>query len=225
MKYQPSGKIFLAAGLTVLLAACASDPSIDQRVDAKNDAGLYPVENSRLDEMFVDIETDFKGFTQVYVAPLDTSIAEVDYDADVREWRSRDWQLSEKDKTGLTEMFEQSVSSKFDVTGVSLVDEPGAGVLVVEPTLKKLEPAAPKDTFSERDPGSKYFSEGAGKVTLAFDFKDGGTGKLIATAMDRRDAGTEWQRNTAIHNRWEVQRLFNRWVSMFDQSLERIQQQ
>ncbi len=224
MKYQPAGKIFLAAGLSVLLAACASDPSIDSRADAKNEAGLYPVENSRLDEVFVDIETDFKGFQQVYVAPLDTSIVEVDYDADIHEWRSRDWQLSDKDKAGLTEMFQKSVNSKFEVAGVSLADQPAAGVLVVEPTLKKLEPVAPKDNFSDRNPSDRYYSEGAGKVTLEFTFKDGTTGKVIGTAMDRRDAGTQWQENTAIHNRWEVQRLFNLWVSMFDRSLERIQQ-
>lgn len=224
MKTQPARTTLMTAGLVFLLAACASDLSIDTRAEAKNDAGLYPVEGGRLDEAFVDIETDFKGFKQVHVALLDTSIVEVDYEAESREWRSRDWQLSDKDKSGLTEMFKKSVTSKFDVAGMSLTDTPAAGVLVVEPTLKKLEPIAPKDNSSNRSPGNKYFSEGAGKVTLEFTFKDGATGKVIATAVDRRDAGTQWQENTAMHNRWEVQRLFNHWVSMFDRSLERVQQ-
>jgi len=223
MKYLPSTQIFIAASLAVLLAACANDPTVDTREQARTDAGLYPVEGTSMDQVFVDIEADFKNYQQLYVVGLDTSVVEVDYDADVREWRSRDWQLTDKDKQGLKAMFEKAVNSEFEVSGIALTDQPAAGVLVVEPTLKKLEPVAPKDNFSDRNPSNRYYSEGAGKVTLELVFKDGASGKVIATAIDRRDAGTEWRENSAIHNRWEIQRLFNRWVSMMDRSLERVQ--
>ena len=89
MKYLPSTQIFIAASLTVLLAACANDPTVDTREQARTDAGLYPVEGTSMDQVFVDIEADFKDYQQLYVVGLDTSVVEVDYDADVREWRSR----------------------------------------------------------------------------------------------------------------------------------------
>lgn len=224
MKSSSSSQWILTAGFAVLLSACASDPHIDTRAEARTDTGLYPVEGTSIDKVFVDIETDFKGYQQLHIAELDTSMVEVDYDADVRQWRSRDWPLTEKDKQALGVMFDKAVNAELEVSGVSLVPQRGVGVLVVEPILKKLEPIAPKDNFSDRDPSKRYYSEGAGKVTLEFIFKDGDTGKVIARAIDRRDAGTEWRQNSAIQNRWEVQRLFNRWVSLLDRSLERVQQ-
>ena len=220
MRQHTLSKILLVAVAGTLLAACASEPQVDTRPESRTDAGLYPVKGTSMDEVFVDVQADFKKYQQVHIAELDTSVVEVDYDADPREWRSRDWTLTDKDKQGLKAMFEKAVSSNFDVPNVSLVKETGVGVLVVEPLLKKLEPIAPKDTFDDRNPGDRYYSEGAGKVTLELTFKDGASGKVIGTALDRRDAGTDWRQNTSINNRWEVQRLFNRWVSMLDRSLE-----
>ena len=224
MKQHTLSKILMVAVAGTLLAACASEPQVDTRPESRTDTGLYPVKGTSMDEVFVDVQADFKNYQRVYFVELDTSVVEVDYDADPREWRSRNWTLTDKDKQGLKAMFGKAVDSNFDVSGVTLAKQAGAGVLVVEPLLKKLEPVAPKDSFDDRNPSDRYYSEGAGKVTLELTFKDGASGKVIGTALDRRDAGTEWRQNTSINNRWEVQRLFNRWVSMLDRSLEHARQ-
>lgn len=220
MRLNKFSRIGIMGSALLLLVGCASEPAVDNRAEARNADGLYPVTGTSMDSVFIDIDANLQGYRKVYIAPLNTSHVDVDYRAESREWRSRHWDLTEADRQALENMFAKAVDQEFDVPGVSLVDQPADGVLVVEAELKKLEPNAPKDTYPQRSASSRYYTEGAGRVTLALTLKDGATGKLIGTAVDKRDAGTQWRENSAISNRWEVQRLFNRWIKMLDYRLE-----
>ncbi|GEM_PF-2309886 len=222
MRLNTFSRMGVVAGVLLLIMGCASEPAVDKRAEARNADGLYPVTGTSMDSVFIDIDANLKDYRKVYIAPLNTSHVEVDYTAESREWRSRDWDLTEADRQALENMFTKAVDKEFQVAGVALVDQPAEGVLVVEPELKKLEPNAPKDAYPQRTASNRYYTEGAGRVTLGLTFKDGTSGKVIGTAVDKRDAGTQWRENTAISNRWEVQRLFNRWIMILDHSLEPV---
>lgn len=223
MMFSRNTKAVLSISAMVLLAACASEPKVDTSPEARNAQGLSPVSGTSISEVFVDHEANFKGFKQYQIVTLDTSDVEVSYKPSSGQMRGRDWTLTDDDRQWLQEMYAGSMNTELLKKGYTLVDAPSEGVLVVQARLKRLEPTAPRDDAASRPVGrSHYYTEGSGKMTIEIVFSDGASQKVVATVVDRKDAGTHWSDNNAVRNRADVKRLFNRWASQLGRSLDRV---
>jgi hypothetical protein len=88
----------------------------------------------------------------------------------------------------------------------------GAGVLVVRPSIHNLFVVAP-DVGSNR-PVNEY-TQSAGEMTLSLELIDGGTGRVVARALDHRADRAEggiFTLSNASTNRAALRRLMNEWA-------------
>jgi hypothetical protein len=99
----------------------------------------------------------------------------------------------------------------------SLAEEPGEGVLLIEPRLLDLVVRVPPN----QDPTERTYTTSAGQVTLVLELRDSLTGQILARVADRSEvrrpgAGSQqlyW--SNSVSNTSAVRTIFRRWARIF----------
>ncbi len=225
MKFRPLFKttplvLLMVSGL--VLTGCASEPKVDESPDAVNEQGLSPVTGDNVKESFVKLGTDFSKYSAYLFTHLDVEDTVVRYNPSSSDVRGRKWELDDSDREGFKAVYAKSMVDALTSRGHEVVTQSGDNVMLVSASLLKLEPKGPKDDNKNRYHNGEFYSEGAGKITIAMEFRDSVSGELLATIVDRRKAGATWQANNAMRNRMEVERLFKRWANLFASGLDEV---
>jgi hypothetical protein len=227
-----SSNTFSLCGLALLLAACASEPTIQRGEDAEViDDRLYRVDNARFDFAYVDPEIDFGRYRQVRLLPLDLDHAEIvqpSRGGGVGRLAREEWELDDEDRRVLQDAYIEAMngaiarSERFTVT-----DAAGPDVIAVEAILTRLAPSAPKDDMRSRPAGhSRVFTQGAGSISIAVALVASESGEVLALAKDTRDGETDgWGLNERVSNIAEVRRVFGLWAGFVAGGLDRIASQ
>ena len=221
-------RVFISVIVTsVLLACAASEPTIQTGPDAEIvDRNLHRVDNSRADLAYVDPDIDFTRYRRILVDPL--GVDNVEIISPPRSGATRtsrgDWELSERDRAQLREMFATAMQRSFNEKGsYPIVGEPEDDVLRITATLTAIAPNAPPDSGGSRTIGrSRVYTEGAGTLYIKVVFSDSESGEVLALIKDSKDGSSTWGVNNRAANMGEARRVFNTWATSIRASLDRI---
>ncbi len=208
----------------IVLAACASQPpTVQSGPDAETiDDRLYKVDQSRVDESYIDPTVDFSRFDKIFIAQLDVSKVEV---VELRQTSARrvNWDLSENDLALVQNIYAVAMNKHvFEEGGYQSATEAGENVLMIRIALKEVAPTAPFDTNQNRGIGrTAYYTEGSGTLTIKGVLQDGGSGEIIGIFSDEHKSDDFWGQNDRFNNRQDVKNIFNDWARLFRSSLDR----
>ncbi len=173
---------------------------------------LVQRKSKHFDLAFNGDTSEVRELKKIYIDDLDMANVKVDQPDSYRLSSNGDWELTEKDKIGLNNIYKSALRKRIEKQGnYSVVDAPGSDVITIQADLLELDPAAPKDDFKNRAPRDKYLSYGAGSATIQFTVSDQ-NGDVLLIAKDHRDAGHEWGINDRFQNKSDTKRLFNSWA-------------
>jgi len=219
-------KFFTATATVALLAACSSTPEVQTGDDAEVIGdNLHRVDNSRAQMAWIDPDADFSKYTRVLVRPLGVDNIEViQPDSRGSVTNRRDWELTDKDRQQLQQMYYDTMVKQLQEKGhFPVVSEPGDDVIEIAAMITALAPSAAKDDNRSRPVGRSYVvTEGAGAVAVAVAFGDSETGEILALVKDTRSSSSNWGMNNSVSNRADVQRMFTSWAMQIDSSLAKV---
>lgn len=214
----------ISAIILIALSGCAGEATIQSGPDAETANGnLYKVDNSRVDESYIDPTVDFSRFDKIFVAQLDVSGVEV---VEVRQSSIRriNWELGEDELSMLQNIYAVSMTEQiFTEGGYEPATEAGENVLMLRIALQEIAPTAPFDTTQNRGIGRQAtFTEGSGSLTIKGILQDGGSGEIIGLFSDEQESDTFWGRNDRFRNRQDVKNIFNGWARLFRTKLDKV---
>lgn len=134
-----------------------------------------------------DSDVNWKQFTKVYIAPVDTSHIE-----HMTWWQKasfdRDLQKGRNEAANYMHRQFEKAFSKNSNGHFTLVDQPGPGVLTIETAITELVPS--KAWLNTVESLSIFVTTSKGTIAMESRIIDGSTGKTIATVADTKNGRT-----------------------------------
>ncbi len=219
-------QLAIATATLSLLAACASEPTVQTGDDAEVVMGnLHKVDNSRADLAYIDPEANFGKYNYVLIQPLGVDNVEIKQPgSSYSAVGNKNWELTDEDKKNLQDAFMESMTKTMDKCGYPVVTEVGDDVLQIAAIITALAPNAPKDDNSSRAVGrTRVYTEGAGAMAVAVAFGDSETGEVLALVKDSRSSSSAgyWGLNNSVSNMADIRRFFNSWATQICKGLDR----
>jgi hypothetical protein len=208
---------FLIAPLALLVAACASGPTIQSGPDAETTPdGLTRVDNTAFGLVYVRVGADLSTYDKVMIRGAGVEFRPP------QPGSREEFPVSEEGKARfvsiMTEAFQEALS-RSEV--FELVDQPGPDVLLVEGAAVDIVSRVPPRTAGRQD---IYLTE-VGEATLVLEVSDSRSEGVLVRAADRRiaqDMRGNLQRSSGAYNWSEVRQLANVWSSQLRRGLERL---
>lgn len=187
---------------------------------------LREVVNSRVKVAYLDPTVDFKRYSKVLLAPLNFDRMEIiQPDTDFNTIRNKKFELTDKDKEQIDKLFHNAMVKTLQKKGgFEIVENAGANVLTLAVEVLQIQPNAPKDDFNSRRPRVKYYSEGAGAMTIGAVVADSVSDKQIAIIADVKDSSHIWGENNRISNIADISQMFSSWGRQFNSALKALQE-
>lgn len=212
--------LFVAMLLGSLLA-CSSNPRVAESAATEGEAiGLYPVTGlQQFGTAYVKSEDVFKGYSQLYFAPLDLDSIEIDTSR--LERKDRSWEdPTDEDKETVKHYFTDELAKYFSgSTKLPLAGAPGENALEVAVVLTRYKPNSPRDSTSGRPSNTYYFSEGPGRLYMATFVRDSVSGELLGYFEDDRELGKTWQEDSRINNARRFKMGLYTWIQRLDNAV------
>ena len=211
--------------LVFLLAGCASStPTLDTSPDAEvTFDGLFPVKGGSFDAAWARDDVDLTKYTKLMLEGVGVEYRPGGEGG--RMWQARTtaqhFEVTERQKAEfealMAEVFTEELgkSKKF-----TIVDEPGPDVLLIKGALLDVVSFVPPDVgTSSRD---RIYLSRVGEATLVLELRDSITEAILARAIDRRAAESQWNfsESNRVRNRSEVRRLAATWARMLRTRLD-----
>ena len=214
--------LLLSGSALVLLAACTASSNWPD----VSDDGLVRVEHkkSRANAIYVLKDADFNGYEKIKLE--EPSIAFRKYwKEDINSSRTLS-RISDRDmekmiargKKLLTEEF----TKRLEKGGYKVVNEGGANVLEVKPSIVDLDVYAP-DPSNLSNAWTQTYTRGSGEATLILELYDSMTNQLLARVIDRKvdqDSYISRIPRTQASNIADARRAFNEWARMLAKGLD-----
>lgn len=211
--------------LVLLLAGCASStPTLDTGPDADvTFDGLYPVKNGSFDAAWARDDVDLTQYSKLMLQGVGIEYRPGGESG--RTYMSRTsadhFEVTEKQKADfaalMSEVFREELGKS---TQFTIVDEPGPDVLLIKGALLDVVSYVPPDvTMSARD---RIFLSRVGEATLVLELRDSITEAILARAIDRRAAESQFSMSESnpVRNRAEVRRMAQTWARMLRTRLD-----
>ena len=210
-------RISMVAPLALLLAACASAPTVQAGPDAEvSHDGLTRVDNTAMQLVYVRVGADLSGYDKVMIRG-----AGVEFRPPAPGARD-EFPVSEQNKARFVEIMGEAFREALSRSDAfELVDEPGPDVLLVEGAALDVVSRVPPRTAGRQD----IFLTEVGEVTLVLEVSDSRSEGTLVRAADRRiaqDMTGNLQRSSSAQNWSEVRQLANLWSGQLRDGLERL---
>jgi len=170
------------------LVSCAKAPHLDKGPAALSEEGLQRVVDSGFKQFAVRPGTDFSGFTQIRIDPLDITYAERPSTSAVYP-RVRDFELSEIERENFRKVFREVFQEELSGVGKQVVaasTDTVEQVLVLHPQVTHFKMSAPLELSPQPN---NTFVEVSGELTLEGALFDEATGEVLARFLDKREIG------------------------------------
>jgi len=168
-----TAQIVLAAGLSVLLAACVISPGPP---DSTPD-GLRKVMSTRVDSLYVAPGVSLARYQQVLLDKVDVAFKS--------DWQARNPEVTTEDvemiRYGAASVFREQFSNELAKGGYSIANGPGADVLRVSASVVDLDIAS----AGAADPASRQYMVTTGNMSLVGELRDSQSGAMLARVADK----------------------------------------
>jgi hypothetical protein len=209
--------------VSVLLISCANTADQGKVSGVASESeysfdGLALSNDGSFDSIYVKPKVDFTLYDKVMLMPGDVSFKQ--------NWASEHRQnVTEHDvstiKTRLSRLVYESFKTYLaEQTRFQLVSDTGAGVLLLKPSIIKLDVHAPDVNTTST---SRKFVKSAGEASLYLDLYDSVSGEILDRVIDHqedREKGFfEWANR--ISNTTDAKRIIKKWTTRFNNLLNR----
>lgn len=218
--------IFPAAVTVALLAGCAApgnapeEPSYD---------GLVRVRDTDLEFAWIKPDMPLTAFDRVMLAPVELqfrAVRPLSGTTSAQRSNRTEFPISEAGRARLAGIADEKFREQLSKSRrYQLTDQPGAGVLIVKPTLLDVVSHVPPEPAGRDD----VFIDTVGEATLAVEIVDSVSGETLARGADRRKAepaggvgNFSALRSNEVTTWQEVRRLADRWARLLDRRIEQL---
>jgi hypothetical protein len=186
------------------------------------------VQNPRLQITWVDDGVRPPAFDKVMLASVELAFRDVPPLAGpIGSATTRtDFPVPERDRERMARAFDEVFRDQLSGSKIfRLVDEPGPGVLLLEPSVRDIVSRIPPDPIGM----SRTYVDSVMDGTLVIDFVDAATGRTLGTAADRGRAeppqtgtleGLTW--SNPVSNTFEIRMLARHWALGLESRLEQL---
>ena len=127
--------------------------------------------------------------------------------------------LRDQDVADIQKLYDQAFRKVFSGGGLSVVDTPQAGTLIVATEVTNITLKAPLEGTRNAGQRQITISEGGGSISIKAVMADGGSGEVIAAVADGKYANNLWQRNTRVQNIADLSRIFSGWARALEKRM------
>lgn len=221
-------KKVLAILATVILSACAGDPTIQQGPNAETSFdGLVQIDNSRFLHAWIDPDVDLQSYSKVVAGNAEFEFRAVKRRpgslASSRNSQTEFW-ISDENRARLidevTAVFREELANS---RHFEIADSAGPDTLVLIGALLDIVSNVPPDRVGR----SEVFLSQIGEATLVLELRDSQSGETIYRAVDRRRidprTGAPGMTRSNEATTWaEVRRWARRWAVSLREGLDSI---
>lgn len=211
----------LIALIAISLSACnMTQPHEKLAQEQASKQGLIAVKKGMFDASFVAPNANFEQYKKIRVDDLDLTQVKIRKPT-VQRIFDEPWELTDKDKAYYQEKFAKAAKNNLIDSGIyEFASTNAADTLVLKGRVIEIAPLGPKDDMKGRPTLMDVYSEGFGRMTVAFDLYDSVTNKLVFSATDEHDLGKVWEKNDRLQNNMQVRLAFEHWLGNLKAELQ-----
>ena len=215
--------ILLALFTTLFLTTTplmASDSYPDQ-----TDDGLTRIDGKKADAVYWKEGATLAGYDRIRLDDAEVSFKKNWLRDQNRDRRSLNSRVTSEDMDDIREalagLFREVFTQELEKGGYEVVNENGADVLLLQPSIVDLDVAAP-DVSANTAGRSRTYTTSAGEMTLHLDFRDSETNALMGRAIDRRkdQAVGNIQYSSRVTNQADARRILGSWAKALREALD-----
>src|SRR5262249_42131311 len=121
--------------------------------------------------------------------------------------------LRDKDVADIQDAYNKAMREVLTAGGFTFVDQPRADTLIVAAQVVNITLVSPiESTRQSYMSRGRTFTKNGGSVTMAAVLADGGSGQIIAEAIDRKYQTDMWHEDTRVRNLADARRAFHEWA-------------
>jgi len=203
----------IVAATTVAVAA----PRVQTGPDAEiTEDGLYRVDGATFEYAWARPGLDLSGYDRILLVPPETSFREVRDPGRRRD--AHDFPLDDEQKKSLRETIHEGfVEELARSERFTLTDEPGPGVLEIRGAIVDIVSHVPDAPIGR----GLVIVKSLGEATLIVELRDSQTQTVLARAVDRRAAKSNFpRRSSSATTQADVRIAVQRWARLLRRRLD-----
>lgn len=213
--------------IVILLWGVAGCTSLQQHEkiiqEQAQQAGLVAIAKSRFDSAFVSPSENFRHYKKIIINDLDLSQVAI-VEPNSRDAFAYPWTLTDEDKRYYQARFAESAKQSLLDSGLYTSATAGAAdTLILRAKITEIAPRAAKDDGKSRPSIMNVYSEGFGRMTIAFELSDAETHKTVMLAADEHDLGSFWELNNRVQNNLRIRLAFDYWLHGLAKELSSVE--
>lgn len=207
----------------VVLSSCGITKNHEKDAKAQADqAGLVAVAKPKLDAVYRAPSVKLRSYKKLNVANLDFSQVKI-INPTSPPFYDQKWELNDKDRAYYQERFVTATQRELLDSNLFIASsESAADTLVLRAKVLNIAPLASKDDLKSRPTLMDVYSEGFGRMTVAFEFYDSMTNKLVLAVTDEHELGRIWEKNNRVQNAMQIRLAFDYWLSAVKKQWETL---
>lgn len=218
-------KKLIATVTAILIAGCATEPSIQTGPDAETTFdGLVRINNSRFAHAWIDPDVDLTQYNKIIPGTAEFQFRSVQKVSatTARRANERDFWISDSNRQRLvdtvTGVFAEELQNSRHFT---VTDEPGPEALIIIGGLHDIVSQVPPEQAGR----SEIWLRSLGEATLVIELRDSLSNEVIYRAVERRaveNTGSQMMRANTATTWAEVRRWARRWAVRLREGLDSI---
>jgi hypothetical protein len=216
-------RISLVVATTILISACATEPTIPQGANAENSFdGLTKVENSTMHAVWVKPGLDLGEYSKILPmgAGIDYRAVDRVSRAGARSSGVTEFPLDEVQRQKIaalvSDVFREELSKS---KHYAITDKAAPDTLTIIGKLMDVVSNVPPEPMGR---GDIYLSQ-VGEATLALEIRDSQSNEIFLRAIDRRALKPNFVRSAnPVTNSAELRKEIRRWATMLREGLDQF---
>jgi hypothetical protein len=178
--------------------------------------GLYLVEKSVADKVWVKPDLDLTGYTKLMVAPAGVAYRKLDPVNPLRADRESEFPVQEENKARFEQILKEEFTEELEkIERYDIVTEAGPDVLLLVGGVIDVVSFVPPDLDSAKYGRGGVYLESVGSAVLVVELRDSLSGEVLARAADGRAAESPFAFEANSVTVWsEVRRLAQYWAGL-----------
>jgi hypothetical protein len=178
--------------------------------------GLYLVDKSVADKVWVKPDLDLTGYTKIILAPAGIAYRKLDPVSRFQADSESEFPVQEENKARFEQILREEFTEELEkLERYEIVTEPGPDVLTIVGGLIDVVSFVPPDLESAKYGRGGVYLESVGSAVLVVELRDSQSGEVLARAADGRAAESPFAFEANSVTVWsEVRRLAQYWANL-----------
>ncbi len=217
-------KLSHLAAIALSGAFLAAVPALAKKYPDLSEDGLERTKSKRVDALYWSPDADLSRYQRVHIADIEVEFRDNWQRDQNRSRRGTTDRVTdehaEEIRTELARDMRDIFTEELEAGGYSVVEDSGADVLLLQPSIVELDVFAPD--VRQKQPGrGSSFTEQPGRMTLNLDLADSSSQDVLGRMIDQRGGRTAHvQRTNSVTNRAEAQRVLRSWATYVRETLD-----